>query len=92
MTEQERLEVVKEFLNRADLEGTELKLKSKVLILNQKLATAQADSQKLNEQLQQTQLTANNKRLEVMGLSERLDGLCDLVLDLEKETLPITEQ
>lgn len=91
MTEQERLILIREFLN-SDLAGTELKLKSHILELNNKLSEAQASRKQLAEQLQKAQLAANNKQMEVVALSERLDGLCDLVIELQQPSQPDIEQ
>lgn len=83
MEEQDKLALIRSFLNREDLTGTNLKLKEKVQAVDADLTRAKHESQKLLEDLKQTQQAANNKSIEVMGLTERLESLCELVLDAE---------
>jgi len=84
MTEQEdRIEKVRNFVQREDLDGASLKLKNRVLDLDNQLSTARQEFQQLQEKFKQVQAATNNKNLEVVALSQRLEGLCDLVLDLD---------
>lgn len=85
MNQEERLAKIRAFLEREDLEGTELKLKTQVVELDQKLAGSRADYQKLTKELEQLNNTANNKQVEILSLSSRLEGLCELVLSLGAE-------
>jgi len=90
MTEQERLENIRNFLNREDLEGTNLKLKTKVIDLDKELAQARLDNEQLKQNLKEAQSAINNKGMQIMGLAERLDGLCELIVDIES-TFPVEE-
>lgn len=83
MQENERMELIKNFLNREDLTGTDLRLKEKISEVDQRMTVARAENKKLKQELQNIQIAANNKAVEVMSLAERLDSLCELAIDLE---------
>lgn len=85
MENEERLEKVRAFLTREDLEGTDLNLKNQCIELDQKIAAARADLQQIQQQLEEVQKASNNKQLEILSLSQRLEGLCDLVVSLSTE-------
>lgn len=85
MENEERLEKVRAFLTREDLEGTDLNLKNQCIELDQKIAAARADLQQITQQLEEAQKASNNKQLEILSLSQRLEGLCDLVVSLSSE-------
>lgn len=83
MTQEEKLAKVRAFLDRNDLSGTDLNLKTQALEMDEKLATARADYQQLSKQIEQQNAALNKKQVEVISLSSRLDGLCDLIVSLD---------
>ena len=82
MDNEERLERVRAFIAREDLEGTDLNLKNQCIELDQKIAAARADLQNLQGQVDAAVKARNDKQLELLSHSERLEGLCDLVVSL----------
>jgi len=84
MDNEERLVKVREFLAREDLEGTDLNLKNQCLELDQKIAAARADFQNVQQQLEDAQKASQQKQLDILSLSQRLEGLCDLVVSLSE--------
>lgn len=87
MENEERLEKVRAFLTREDLEGTNLNLKNQCIELDQRIAAARADFQQITQQLEEAQKASNNKQLEILSLSQRLEGLCDLVVSISSEEM-----
>ena len=85
MENEERLSKVRAFLNREDLEGTDLNLKNQCVELDKKISAARADFQQVGQQLEELQRTSNNMQLEILSLSQRLEGLCDLIVSLSSE-------
>ena len=80
--ENEKLEKINQFLNDAGLSGTELKLKERCIDADQKRAAAIAASNELDAQHKELTNALNTKRLEVASLTQRIDELCGLILDL----------
>ena len=69
------LEKIREFLNRSDLVGTDLKLKESTLRLDGELVTARKDLEDLQKLL-------NDKQLEVLSKTQKIEGFCSLILEL----------
>lgn len=79
------LEKVRAYLGREDLEGTDLKLKETTLRMDQALAAARAD-------FEQEQKLFNEKQLEVLSKTQKLEGYCSLILELMEEEEQIDEE
>lgn len=85
MDQETKVALIRAFLNKEDLEGTDLKLKNNCMALDQELATSRADLELLVNQQQQINKAANEKNMEVIQLSQQLEGLCNLIIDLSGE-------
>lgn len=85
MTQEERIVKIREFLELENLEGTELKLKNQVIELDNKRAASHAEYQQLVQELDQLKTATSNKHSELLSLSNRLEGLCELILSLSPE-------
>ena len=83
--EEARLNLVRKFLNREDLSGAEAKLKNQCIELDQRIAAARADFQTVQQQLETAKQASQQKQLDILSLSQRLEGLCDLVVSLSDE-------
>jgi hypothetical protein len=92
MNQNEKLEKVREFLSREDLEATESKIKENALAVDAKLSAAKADLEQLQNQLNQVNQAANEKNIEVLGLAQQLEGLCGLIISLSDEEEEETTQ
>lgn len=73
--DQKNIDAIKHFVSREDLEGTDLKLKEATIDIDRKLSMTIAEIEKIQKQL-------NEKQMIVMSLSQKLEGMCDLILQL----------
>lgn len=72
---------IRDFLNRADLAGTDAKLRDQIINLDKDLAKARVE-------LEQHSKLANERQLKVLALSQQIESLCKLAVDVADE-LPV---
>jgi hypothetical protein len=77
--ENEALVKVREFLAREDLVGTDAKLKESAIKLDQELSAARVELEQLTK-------STNEKQIQVVYLTQRLEALCQLVLQVAGAT------
>lgn len=73
-----QVELINKFLARADLSETELLLKTKVVGLDQALASAR-------KELEEVSAKATEKQNEVVALTQQLQALLGLILDVQTQ-------
>ena len=71
------------FLQREDLSRPEQKMKDRVFDLDGKIAKGREELEKLREELQSATDKYNAKQSELLSLSQKLEGLLQLILDIE---------
>lgn len=76
-------ETVNKFLQREDLSVAEQKMKDRVFDLDGKLGKGREELEKLREELQSATDKYNAKQAELLSLSQKLEGLLQLILDVE---------
>jgi len=70
------VEKVRKFVSREDLSGTELKLKEKALKLD-------AEAELARSELEQLTKSTNEKQVQVVYLSQRLEALVQLIVEVQ---------
>jgi len=83
MKENENLLAIRRFLNNDELTGTDLKLKEHIVSLDYMLTSSRQELIKLNESLQASKNAVNVKTAEVISVSDKLQSLCELAIELE---------
>jgi uncharacterized protein YoxC len=85
MNQEKKLATIRVFLDRDDLEGTDFKLKENCLKLDRELSKVRAELEQMIAKQKELTQVVNQKNLEVVQVSQQLEGLCALILDLESE-------
>lgn len=77
------LKLVQAFLNKEPTNEVEKKLKTAVNKADEDLVKKSTEYNNLVQLLEKTRKEASDKQREVNALSQKLEGLCELIIDLQ---------